>query len=87
MRKVFNIIYAIAICSLFFYFFYGAAHFKPPIVPCHIEGGYCSKDGTPKTAQDLKAFERWQTTIEVLWPLGMIGLLLVSRSDRKKSDK
>ena len=66
-------------------FFYGIARF--PDAPIHeCATGFCGKQGQAHTIADYHAFSVWQTTIFIVWPIGLIFLTLLQR-DKLKGGK
>jgi hypothetical protein len=65
-------------------FFYGLVRFfDAPLHPCP-EHGYCGKQGQPHTEREYKEFEIWQTTLIVVWPIGMLTLYLLNRGQFRR---
>ena len=53
-----------------------------PIREC--PSGYCGGQGQPHTAAEYNAFSIWQTTLFIVWPIGMLTLLLLQRGKPKR---
>src|SRR6185437_15050933 len=47
--------------------------------------GFCGKQGQARTADDYAAYNRWGTTLEFAWPLGMAALIILHRHGRRSS--
>jgi len=41
--------------------------------------GYCGKQGQPHTEEDYHAFQTWQTTLFIIWPIGIVALGILQR--------
>ncbi len=41
--------------------------------------GYCEKQGQPHTAAEYRAFNAWQITLMIGWPIGIAALLFLQR--------
>ncbi len=51
-------------------FVYGLIRYPDlPIREC--PSGYCGKQGQPHTAAEYRAFNTWQITLMIGWPIGM----------------
>ncbi len=55
-----------------------------PLHPCTGPTGYCGKQGQPHTFAEYQAFELWQTTLFVVWPVGMLALFLLNRKKSRR---
>ena len=61
------------------YFLYGLIRFPDsPIHPCGW-GSYCGKQGQPRTPEDYRANQLWQTGLMWGWPVGMGLIILIKR--------
>ena len=68
---------ALVMMSVFYY-----GWFKYPDAPIHeCSGptGFCGKQGQPHTALEFQQFEIWQTSLFVIWPMGMLIVFLINR--------
>jgi hypothetical protein len=73
--------YAVSIVMMVL-FAYGAIRFYDgPISECAT--GYCSTHHQPHTASEYRAYKAWETTIFIVWPLGMAELFFLQRDKRK----
>jgi len=71
---------AIIALIMFVTFFYGWFQFPDaPLHQCSGPSGYCGKEGQSHSLADYQAFELWQTTIFILWPIGMLASFLLQR--------
>jgi hypothetical protein len=60
-------------------FAYGIILFPDaPIHPC-AETHFCGKQGQPRTPDDFRRYQRWETGMLWIWPLGIGALILVKR--------
>jgi hypothetical protein len=65
-------------------FVYGLIRYPDlPIREC--PGGYCGKQGQPHTAAEYRAFNAWQITLMIGWPIGIAVLLFLQRGKLKGS--
>ena len=72
---------------------YGLVRFPDsPIHKCGAEAnylyrvhpyGYCGKQGQSRTAADYASFERWQNTMFVIWPVGLLALAVLQILTRR----
>jgi hypothetical protein len=79
---------------LFAWFFGGLAMFHDaPIQPCservdylysYHPDGYCGKQGQDHTASDFRRFQKWQEILFLIWPPGILALVLLQRGQSKK---
>ena len=54
-------------------FFYGWFKYPDaPIQACAGKLGYCGKQGQPHSFLEYRQFMTWQTTLFVVWPMGML---------------
>ena len=61
-------------------FFYGWFKFPDaPISECAGPTGFCGKQGQPHSFSDYHQFDIWQTSMFVVWPLGMLIAFLLNR--------
>jgi hypothetical protein len=68
-------------CAMLVVFFYGAIRFSDgPIHQC-AEHGFCGKQQQPHSLADYQAFITWQDTLFIIWPIGMVLLILLSVRD------
>ena len=59
-------------------FVYGLIRYPDlPIREC--PSGYCGKQGQPHTAAEYRAFNAWQITLVIGWPIGIAALLFLQR--------
>jgi len=60
-------------------FAYGIVQF--PDAPIHSCGqkSYCGKQGQSHTYEDYVAYSYWHTAFFCVWPIGLLGLVLLSR--------
>ena len=64
-------------------FVYGLIRYPDlPIREC--PSGYCGRQGQPHTAAEYNAFSIWQTTLFIVWPVGMLIMLLLQRGKPKR---
>ena len=64
-------------------FVYGLIRYPDlPIREC--PSGYCGRQGQPHTAAEYNAFSIWQTTLFIVWPIGMLIMLLLQRGKPKR---
>src|SRR6476620_9007383 len=81
MQKTRSLSYCIALVMVVL-FVYGLIRYPDlPIREC--PSGYCGRQGQPHTAAEYNAFSRWQTTLFIVWPIGMLTLLLLQRGNTK----
>jgi hypothetical protein len=52
-----------------------------PIGPCGVDR-YCGKQGQPHTADAFTSYRRWERTMFVVWPVGMLAIFVVRRLRR-----
>ena len=65
-------------------FVYGLIRYPDlPIREC--PSGYCGKQGQPHTAAEYRAFNAWQITLMIGWPIGIAALLFLQREKLKGS--
>ena len=65
-------------------FVYGLLEYPDaPIRPCTGSSGFCGKQGQPHTYSEYRQFESWQTTLIVVWPVGMLIAFLLNRKRSK----
>jgi hypothetical protein len=65
-------------------FVYGLIRYPDlPIREC--PSGYCGKQGQPHTAAEHRAFNAWQITLMIGWPIGIAALLFLQREKLKGS--
>ena len=70
---------------MFSVFFFGFLRFPDaPLHACQGPGGYCGKYGKPHSAAEFRGFTLWQNLLFVLWPLGMVAILLIWAADRER---
>jgi hypothetical protein len=66
-------------------FVYGLIRYPDlPIREC--PSGYCGKQGQPHTAAEYRAFNAWQITLLIGWPIGIAALLFLQREKLKGSN-
>jgi hypothetical protein len=59
---------------------YGVFEFPDaPYSPCHGATGYCGKWGIAHSPSEFRRFSVWQTTLLVVWPAGMLIVLVLNR--------
>ena len=64
-------------------FVYGLIRYPDlPIREC--PSGYCGRQGQPHTAAEYNAFKIWQRTLFIVWPIGMLIMLLLQRGKPKR---
>src|SRR6266576_5940636 len=64
-------------------FVYGLIRYPDlPIREC--PSGYCGRQGQPHTAAEYNAFKIWQTTLFIVWPIGMLIMLLFAARKTQK---
>jgi hypothetical protein len=56
-----------------------------PIREC--PSGYCGRQGQPHTAAENRAFNAWQITLMIGWPIGIAALLFLQREKLKGGSK
>ena len=49
----------------------------------HHPDGYCGKQGQAHTSVDFRRFEFWQGGLFLLWPVGIVALAVLTKSQRK----
>src|SRR5258707_15532677 len=77
MQKTRSLSYCIGLVMVVL-FVYGLIRYPDlPIREC--PSGYCGRQGQPHTAAEYNAFKIWQTTLFIVWPIGMLTLLLLQR--------
>jgi hypothetical protein len=54
-----------------------------PVSPC--PSGFCGKQGQVHTEADFRRFQMLETALFIVWPVGILGLFLLLRADRKRS--
>ena len=54
-----------------------------PIREC--PSGYCGKEGQPHTAAEYRAFNAWQITLMIGWPIGIAAMLFLQHEKLKGS--
>src|SRR2546423_4384384 len=65
-------------------FVYGLIRYPDlPIREC--PSGYCGKEGQPHTAAEYCAFNAWQITLMIGWPIGMAAMLFLQHEKLKGS--
>jgi hypothetical protein len=65
-------------------FVYGLIRYPDlPIREC--PSGYCGKQGQPHTAAKYRAFNAWQITLMIGWPIGMAAMLFLQHEKLKGS--
>jgi hypothetical protein len=63
-------------------FVYGLIRYPDlPIREC--PSGYCGKQGQPHTAAEYHAFNAWQITLMIVWPIGIAVMLFLQREKLK----
>jgi len=63
-------------------FVYGLIRYPDlPIREC--PSGYCGRQGQPHTAAEYNAFKIWQTTLFIVWPIGMLISFFCSAENPK----
>jgi hypothetical protein len=55
-----------------------------PIHPCQNSLGYCGKGGRPHSAFTYHLYEKWETTMLIVWPSGMLALFATRPPKRKR---
>jgi hypothetical protein len=66
-------------------FVYGLIRYPDlPISEC--PSGYCGKEGQPHTAAEYRAFNAWQITLMMGWPIGIAAMLFL-RHEKLKGSK
>jgi hypothetical protein len=79
MKDPWKIIGAIVVTAMVGYFAYGMIRFPDsPIHPCG-QDRYCGKQGQPRTLEDYRAHQLWQTGLMWGWPVGMVVIVLIKR--------
>jgi len=79
MKQLWKILAGIVIAIMLGYFAYGLVRFPDaPIHPCG-ENRYCGKQGQPRTVEDYRAHQMWQTGLMWGWPLGIVVLVLIKK--------
>jgi len=64
-------------------FFYGVLSFPySPIEACPT--GYCGKGGHPYSATEYQAYREWLALMSIVWPTGMLTLLILMSPIFKK---
>jgi hypothetical protein len=59
-------------------FVYGLIRYPDlPIREC--PSGYCGRQGQSHTAAEYRAFNAWQITLMIVWPIGIAVLLFLQR--------
>jgi predicted secreted protein len=82
MQKTRSLSYCIALVMVVL-FVYGLIRYPDlPIREC--PSGYCGRQGQPHTAAEYNAFKIWQTTLFIVWPIGMLIMLLLQRGKPKR---
>jgi predicted secreted protein len=82
MQKTRSLSYCIALVMVVL-FVYGLIRYPDlPIRDC--PSGYCGRQGQPHTAAEYNAFKIWQTTLFIVWPIGMLIMLLLQRGKPKR---
>ena len=67
-------------------FVYGLIRYPDlPIREC--PSGYCGKQGQPHTAAEYRAFNAWEITLVIGWPIGIAALLFLQREKLKGGSK
>jgi len=70
--------------TMFAVLIYGAIFYPDaPIQECRAGTGYCGKHNEVRTAADYEAFKRWETGLLIVWPIGMLFLLILSSKKRQ----
>jgi hypothetical protein len=83
MKRIYNALSWLVVSVMVCTFIYGFIRFPDsPIHPCAAHE-YCGKQGQPHTLNDYLAFDRWETFIFYLWPIGILSLFLL----RAQTDK
>jgi len=54
-----------------------------PVQPC--PSGYCGRQGQAHSEAEYHRFETLKTALFIVWPVGMLGLFILLRSDRSRS--
>src|SRR6476659_4899602 len=79
MQKTRSLSYCIGLVMVVL-FVYGLVRYPDlPIREC--PSGYCGRQGQPHTAAEYNAFSIWQTTLFIVWPIGM--LIMQARKTQK----
>jgi hypothetical protein len=79
MKNPWKILGGIVGIAMAGYFAYGLIRFPDsPIHPCG-QGRYCGKQGQPRTLEDYRAHQLWQTGLMWGWPVGMVLIILIKR--------
>src|SRR6266404_9241734 len=82
MQKTRSLSYCIGLVMVVL-FVYGLIRYPDlPIREC--PSGYCGRQGQPHTAAEYNAFSIWQTTLFIVWPIGMLIMLLLQRGKPKR---
>ena len=82
MQKTRSLSYCIGLVMVVL-FAYGLIRYPDlPIREC--PSGYCGRQGQPHTAAEYNAFSIWQTTLFIVWPIGMLMMLLLQRGKPKR---
>ena len=82
MQKTRSLSYCIGLVIIVL-FVYGLIRYPDlPIRAC--ASGYCGRQGQPHTAAEYNAFSIWQTTLFIVWPIGMLIMLLLQRGKPKR---
>jgi hypothetical protein len=67
---------------MFLVFYYGVFVYPDsPIDPCSGPTGYCGKQGQPHSLAEYQDFAHWQTTLSIVWPVGMLALAFLYRKE------
>jgi hypothetical protein len=65
-------------------FVYGLIRYPDlPIREC--PSGYCGKQGQPRTAAEYRAFNTWQITLMIGFPIGIAAMLFLQHKKSKDS--
>src|SRR5258705_2228668 len=82
MQKSRSLSYCIGLVMVVL-FVYGLIRYPDlPIREC--PSGYCGRQGQPHTAAEYNAFSIWQTTLFIVWSIGMLIMLLLQRGKAQK---
>ena len=54
-----------------------------PIRPC--EPGYCGRQGQARTEADYKLFTTLETSLFIVWPVGLLARFILRRAERLRA--
>jgi len=82
LKQIRQILAACVVTVMMATFVYGLVLFPDaPVKKCinGQPGDYCGRHGLHYTATDYATFETWQTTLFVVWPVGLLALVILLR--------